>query len=889
MPVSPGQNLAHYRLIEKIGEGGMGVVWKAEDTVLNRAVAIKVLPAESRDESRRKMFLEEAKAASLVSDARIVQVYEFGHEGDLDYIVMEYVEGQPLSKVLRGAPLSPDKVADIGLQVARALTKAHRNGLLHRDLKPANILITPDGEAKVVDFGLATLFTRRDTTLATDVRADATTQTVPRDQQRGIAGTLAYMSPEQTRGEKLDSRSDIFSLGVVLYEMTTGQRPFIGVTSAEVVAEIQKSRPRPVHELVPQVPLDLNRTIQKAMASKPGERYQHMDDLAVDLKRLGRELESGSSPSYEDLARSTVKKTRWALVTAGALLAVAVIAVAVLLRPTAQQTVGPTAVHRQITFTGTARGGEISRDGQFVAYVEPVEIEGGSTESRLLVQDLGGGEPLEIFRADFIPYGHRWSPDGTELLVTARRDKEWSTYLLPRLGGAERRLPSWGNYVSWSPDGRRIVWGSQPSKELWLVNKDTGEKASSVPLEDQFTFLVRVDWSPSGNYLAFLTRDEDDRGAIWTIPPEGGTQKKVIEEMGPISDIRWSGDGTSIYYLKAAQATRDLYKVGIDSGTGEAVAAPTSILTGLDMSSISVSDDRTTLVYTKRISDYDLWLFNAHERVDGKQVKPERLHATTLDEDSPSISPDGRQVVFVRGTDIYILPLGGGPARQLTFSDSEKWSLAWSPDGAWIAFGSNEGGEPKVWRIPAGGGTPRPFTKTKVSSTVDHALTWAPGDQILYQRPGNRQFHLLDPNTEEERPLIKDESVGWAFSPRYSPNGSLVAVSWNRKQPEGHYKQNLWIISLSDSTEVRIHDEYVWPLGWSPDGRWVYAEESASGRTIGVRVPATGGEAETVFDWPFEKHSGSCWPGPDDTRWVCSAGETSSDIWLVENFDPHVQ
>jgi serine/threonine protein kinase/tetratricopeptide (TPR) repeat protein len=323
LSVEPGQTLSHYRLVEKIGEGGMGVVWRAEDTVLNRTVAIKVLPAEvSRDEKRREMFLQEAQLAAQVGDAHIVQVYEFGSEGDLDFIVMEFVEGTSLSGLLHGRPFPPHKVADFGYQVAHALSRAHRKQLLHRDLKPANILVTPDGEAKVVDFGLATLFEPGSI-------SDAATRTVehaPGD--RKLAGTLSYMSPEQARMEQLDSRSDVFSLGAILYEMTTGQLPFTGPTSVEVLRAIQKSRPSPVHDLVPQVPLELDRIIQKAMAPRRGDRYQSMEDLAVDLSRLGRELESGSSPSYEDLAKTAVPKHRPTRVLVGIAGALALIVIA---------------------------------------------------------------------------------------------------------------------------------------------------------------------------------------------------------------------------------------------------------------------------------------------------------------------------------------------------------------------------------------------------------------------------------------------------------------------------------------------------------------------------------------------------------------------------------
>lgn len=284
----------------------MGVVWKAEDGVLHRTVAIKVLPADAaRDEKRRQMFLDEARLAASVSDLHIVQVYEVGRQDDLDFIVMEYVEGRPLSAIIHGRTLSSGTVATLGFQVARALSRAHRKGLLHRDLKPGNILVTADGDVKVVDFGLATLFTPSDAT-------DATTASVAENPGGGrtpiarrgggpLIGTLPYMSPEQARGETLDARSDIFALGTVLYEMTTGDRPFAGTTNVEVLQQIVNAHAVPVHERVPKVPLELDRIIRKAMAPHRAERYQTMEDLAVDLKRLGRDLESGSSPSYDEL------------------------------------------------------------------------------------------------------------------------------------------------------------------------------------------------------------------------------------------------------------------------------------------------------------------------------------------------------------------------------------------------------------------------------------------------------------------------------------------------------------------------------------------------------------------------------------------------------------
>ena len=307
----------------------MGVVWKADDTVLDRTVAIKVLlPDVSRDERRRQMFLEEAKNASATNDPHIVHVYEFGKQDDLDFIVMEYVNGTPLNKILHGRPLPAEKVAALGEQMARAVSQAHKNHLLHRDLKPSNVLVTPEGDVKIVDFGLATLFEHRRSQMATTPASEPATRGEEVDSRRTVAGTVPYMSPEQARGEEIDARSDIFSLGVVLYEMTAGQRPFIGATTSELVDEILHSRPRPPHQLVSKLPLELDRIIQKALARQRVNRYQTMEDLAVDLKRLGRELESGSSPSYQDITAEPRPRRRRRGITATLSTALALAAIA---------------------------------------------------------------------------------------------------------------------------------------------------------------------------------------------------------------------------------------------------------------------------------------------------------------------------------------------------------------------------------------------------------------------------------------------------------------------------------------------------------------------------------------------------------------------------------
>ena len=317
-----GNRLSHYQLVEKLGAGGMGVVWRAHDTLLNRSVAIKLLnPELTRDASQREILIQEARAASTVNDPHIVQVYEIGQDKGIDFIVMEYVDAPTLTTLLRRRSLNPEEVTALGHQIARALARAHRHHLIHRDLKPANLLVSKDDEVKIVDFGLARVFAPRDQTATVEAPTELLGPNL--DSPQRVAGTLPYMSPEQVRGESLDARSDIFSLGAILYEAATGKRSFSGHSNQDVAAKVVEASPVPPQQLVPTLPIDLVRIIGKAMARRPEDRYQSMDDLAVDCRRLHEELRSGSSPSYGDLQAGlrsgTSRRTVLALISVGVL------------------------------------------------------------------------------------------------------------------------------------------------------------------------------------------------------------------------------------------------------------------------------------------------------------------------------------------------------------------------------------------------------------------------------------------------------------------------------------------------------------------------------------------------------------------------------------------
>ncbi len=498
MIVRPGQVLSHYRLFEKIGEGGMGVVWKAEDTVLRRTVAIKFLPADVvPDEARRKMFLQEARLASSLSDSHIAQVHDLGREGDLDFIVMEYVEGKPLSRILHGRPLPPDKVVSLGLQLAQALSRAHRKGLLHRDLKPGNILVTPDEEVKVVDFGLATLVGPPDPTQLSEMSTRVSGEGAEEDRGEGtkrrtLVGTLPYMSPEQAREERLDIRSDIFSLGVVLYEMATGQRPFTGATSAELLREIVKARPQPPHEVVPKLPVELNRIIRKALAPAKADRYQTTGDLAVDLKQLARELETGSSPSYEDLKGGVAPAHRRRLGVVAACVALLVVAAAIAVSSIDRWRGSGEGTKRVLILPMEVRGQTEGADYAGRAFAEAIAVNLVPLK-QLKVLPVPAAVPKE--QSEPLSPSKAAREVGAELLITGALTRERNTV-----------------HVSLSlvdTGDNRILWGAQkeaagnslPELAATLTREVSAELGASSPrMYDHFL-------SPTGNRAMVTSAD----------------------------------------------------------------------------------------------------------------------------------------------------------------------------------------------------------------------------------------------------------------------------------------------------------------------------------------------------------------------------------------------
>ena len=861
-----GRTVSHYLLLERLGGGGMGVVYKAVDTRLGRPVALKFLavpPGQPPDLIRGtpghdspviERFQREARTASALNHPNICVVHDVGEFEGRPFIVMELLEGRTLKRLIDAGPIKIDQLLDIAIQIADALAAAHAKSIIHRDIKPANVFITTRGEAKVLDFGLAKLIVRTDAVgrpfIAGDgAGGDATSAETYGDSLTSpgmTLGTVAYMSPEQARGEDLDARTDLFSFGTILYEMATRQHPFAGASSADVLASILMQTPKPPRELATEVPAELERIILTSLEKDRDLRYQSAMDLRADLKRLKRDTTSGRTPVAVQAATGTAAVTRtrsrqeaasgavrlvaafrwpWRFGVITALLAVLALVVYVNLRPLAPPRV---TAYQLMTNDGHSKD-LFGTDGARLYYIEDT-----GTESWYVQTVINGGEPALIPRPSPFFRLLDIAPDGSSLLAA-----EITTYgqgplwTVPILGGSPHRV---GNLVAtqaaaWSPDGQRIAYAQEG--DLFVAQNDGSGAFKLASVQGR---IMKPAWSPDGRRIRFSVSDEPTLSvALWEVSAEGanlhvlypGWHKPADECCG-----KWTSDGryfvfASLGAIWAQAEPRGLFRKG--------PSQPVKLTSGaVPFSEALPSKDG------KRLFAVGVAPRGELVRYDGRsgQFLP---FLSGISAEFATFSRDGKWVAYVTFPDgaLWRSKADGSERLQLTQSSADMmpyvFNPRWSPDGSELVYYLVERGRlPRLYRVSASSGQRQELLENRDEAKEDP--NWSnDGKRICFGGGSSAAAALPRPNIhviDLETQTVTDvpDSNGF-FSPRWSPDGRyLAALSLDSS------RLALFDFAAQKWYELAKGTFFGWPT-WSHDSSYVYyLQETKSSGIMRLRI-----------------------------------------------------
>jgi serine/threonine protein kinase len=935
MAIDGGTKLGRYEIRSKLGAGGMGEVYLAEDTELHRKVALKVLPADVvTNNDRMRRFKQEATAAAALNHPNIAHIYEIGQSAGTHFIAMEFVDGLTLRELIHRRQTDLAKLLRHLQHVADGLAKAHAAGIVHRDLKPDNIMVTRDGHVKILDFGLAKLIEPQQTSPVSEGLSQLATAVMqPHSTPGAVVGTVGYMSPEQAQGKvnEIDHRSDIFSFGCILYEVITHHKPFAGKDPIESLNKIIREQPPPITSFNPEVPYDLQRVVRRCLAKDPEERYQTIKDVSIELKDVRRELQAGaktdtifplssavsdqqisdSDPSKEGVASTSlssvapstqpssaeyiisgIKQHRVATTIVAGVLVLTVVGVGIALYKFigSKKSVAslPTPKIQRLTTSGKASDAAISPDGKYVAHVKS----DAGQQSLWLRQVTTTSDAQIVLPSTQNYYGITFSRDGDYIYYVQgvfSNPGSRTLYQVGTLGGASRKvIENVSSPVSVSQDGMRLAFirGNMVSGETALVvaNADgTGERQVALRKSPNNFSAGGPSWSPDGKLIALGVTNRDPRpsGTVIAVEVESGVERQITSQkwcQNCVGQVAWLADGSGLLLIVFDPGPRSSQLWHISYPDGEVRKVTSDDLN--NYSHVSLTADSSVLVTVQTEIAAGVWVTPQTDVSRARQISSGRYDG----QEGLALMPGGKIAYTSREsglTDIWSMGQDGKDQKQLTAHAATNLSPWATPDGRYIIFMSRRIGERTIWRMDTDGGNLKQLTGGPGDI---YAQSSPDGRWVVFQSTRTGSLRLWKVSIDGGEPVRLTDKV--TLNPTVSPDGTLVACWYRDDQPNTLTK--VAIIPFAGGDPVKVLDvpssvNITAGLRWTPDGRALTYIDTINGVSNIWSLPLDGGKPIQLTDFKTDQIFWFDF-SLDGKQLALSRGTQTSDVILIKDF-----